>query len=205
MLHDTGAFLPWGIIVPYIAATTFPGPYVVPAYKIETHRRAHQPGADHGGARRRPAAGGVRHGAADGSRRARARTRPRRGARAQHHPARSRCPIRSGSIFRDGKPLVYAQRRLSARARRARSRSPTTKASARARRRRAARAAISASASATTWKAPGSARSRASPCGCCRTARWRSRPAPPRRGRAPARPCCRRSSPTRSAAASRTS
>ena len=35
MLHDTGAFLPWGIIVPYIAATTFPGPYVVPAYKLE--------------------------------------------------------------------------------------------------------------------------------------------------------------------------
>ncbi len=35
MLHDTGAFLPWGIIVPYIAATTFPGPYVVPAYRIE--------------------------------------------------------------------------------------------------------------------------------------------------------------------------
>ena len=26
LLHDTGAFLPWGIIVPYIAATTFPGP-----------------------------------------------------------------------------------------------------------------------------------------------------------------------------------
>src|SRR6476659_6232336 len=35
LLHDTGAFLPWGIIVPYIAATTFPGPYVVPAYGIE--------------------------------------------------------------------------------------------------------------------------------------------------------------------------
>src|SRR5215510_14210602 len=35
LLHDTGAFLPWGIIVPYIAATTFPGPYVVPAYRIE--------------------------------------------------------------------------------------------------------------------------------------------------------------------------
>ena len=27
MLHDTGAFLPWGIIAPYIAATTLPGPY----------------------------------------------------------------------------------------------------------------------------------------------------------------------------------
>jgi carbon-monoxide dehydrogenase large subunit len=35
MLHDNGAYVPWGIIVPYIAATTFPGPYVVPAYKIE--------------------------------------------------------------------------------------------------------------------------------------------------------------------------
>jgi aerobic carbon-monoxide dehydrogenase large subunit len=36
MLHDTGAYLPWGIIVPYIAATTFPGPYRVPAYRLET-------------------------------------------------------------------------------------------------------------------------------------------------------------------------
>jgi carbon-monoxide dehydrogenase large subunit len=36
MLHDNGAYLPWGIIVPYIAATTFPGPYVVPAYRMET-------------------------------------------------------------------------------------------------------------------------------------------------------------------------
>src|SRR5262245_66505727 len=35
MLHDTGAFLPWGIIAPYIAATTLPGPYVVPAYALE--------------------------------------------------------------------------------------------------------------------------------------------------------------------------
>jgi carbon-monoxide dehydrogenase large subunit len=36
MVHDTGAYLPWGIIVPFIAATTFPGPYIVPAYRIET-------------------------------------------------------------------------------------------------------------------------------------------------------------------------
>src|SRR5207237_2713782 len=36
MLHDTGAYLPWGIIVPFIASTTFPGPYVIPNYKIET-------------------------------------------------------------------------------------------------------------------------------------------------------------------------
>jgi carbon-monoxide dehydrogenase large subunit len=36
LLHDTGAYLPWGIIMPYIAGTTFPGPYVVPAYKFDT-------------------------------------------------------------------------------------------------------------------------------------------------------------------------
>jgi aerobic carbon-monoxide dehydrogenase large subunit len=36
MLHDSGAFVPWGIIMPYIAAVTVPGPYVVPAYSLET-------------------------------------------------------------------------------------------------------------------------------------------------------------------------
>ena len=36
MLHDTGAFVPWGIIMPYIAAATVPGPYVVPAYQLDT-------------------------------------------------------------------------------------------------------------------------------------------------------------------------
>jgi carbon-monoxide dehydrogenase large subunit len=35
MLHDTGAFMPWGIIMPYIAAVTIPGPYVVPSYRLE--------------------------------------------------------------------------------------------------------------------------------------------------------------------------
>src|SRR5712671_7689159 len=35
MLHDTGAFVPWGIIMPYIAAVTVPGPYAVPAYRLD--------------------------------------------------------------------------------------------------------------------------------------------------------------------------
>jgi len=35
LLHDTGAFVPWGIIMPYIAAATMPGPYVVPAYSLD--------------------------------------------------------------------------------------------------------------------------------------------------------------------------
>jgi carbon-monoxide dehydrogenase large subunit len=36
MLHDSGAFVPWGIILPYIAAATVPGPYVIPAYRLDT-------------------------------------------------------------------------------------------------------------------------------------------------------------------------
>jgi carbon-monoxide dehydrogenase large subunit len=36
LLHDTGAFLPWGIIMPYISSTTFPGPYVVPHFHFDT-------------------------------------------------------------------------------------------------------------------------------------------------------------------------
>jgi carbon-monoxide dehydrogenase large subunit len=36
MLHDSGAFVPWGVIMPYIAAATMPGPYVIPAYQLDT-------------------------------------------------------------------------------------------------------------------------------------------------------------------------
>jgi carbon-monoxide dehydrogenase large subunit len=35
MLHDSGAYLPWGVVMPYIAATTVPGPYVLPAYELD--------------------------------------------------------------------------------------------------------------------------------------------------------------------------
>ena len=34
LIHDAGAYLPWGIIMPYISATTLPGPYKLPAYRI---------------------------------------------------------------------------------------------------------------------------------------------------------------------------
>jgi len=36
MIHDTGAYVPWGIVSPLIAATTVPGPYIVPSYHLET-------------------------------------------------------------------------------------------------------------------------------------------------------------------------
>lgn len=35
LLHDTGAYVPWGIIMPYIAGATMPGPYVIPAYGLD--------------------------------------------------------------------------------------------------------------------------------------------------------------------------
>ncbi len=89
MLHDTGAYLPWGIIVPFIAATTFPGPYVVPAYKIESTvaltnrvpttvvRGAGRPQAVFAMERLMDrVARELKH-------------RPRRTARPQHHPARA--------------------------------------------------------------------------------------------------------------------
>lgn len=36
LLHDLGAYAMWGIITPYISATTLPGPYVLPSYSLET-------------------------------------------------------------------------------------------------------------------------------------------------------------------------
>lgn len=35
MVHDNGAWLPWGIIMPWISVTTTPGPYIVPAMTVD--------------------------------------------------------------------------------------------------------------------------------------------------------------------------
>jgi carbon-monoxide dehydrogenase large subunit len=35
LVHEAGAYIPWGVVLPWISAATVPGPYVVPAYKIE--------------------------------------------------------------------------------------------------------------------------------------------------------------------------
>jgi carbon-monoxide dehydrogenase large subunit len=35
LIHETGAYLPWGLVLPWIAATTVPGPYQVPSFGIE--------------------------------------------------------------------------------------------------------------------------------------------------------------------------
>jgi carbon-monoxide dehydrogenase large subunit len=35
MRHDGGAFMPWGIVMPYISSTTTPGPYRLPGYRLD--------------------------------------------------------------------------------------------------------------------------------------------------------------------------
>jgi len=35
LVHDTGAYLPKGVVLPWIAGATVPGPYVLPAYKLD--------------------------------------------------------------------------------------------------------------------------------------------------------------------------
>jgi carbon-monoxide dehydrogenase large subunit len=107
MLHDTGAYLPWGIIVPFIAATTFPGPYVVPAYKIEstvalTNR---VPTTVVRGAGR-PQAVFAMERLMD--RVARELKIDRAELRARNIIQTGQMPYSPGLIFRDGKPMVYA-------------------------------------------------------------------------------------------------
>src|SRR5262249_48106634 len=85
LLHDTGAFMPWGIIMPYIAAESIPGPHVVPAHPLPWPTAV--PQQRRPPTRRAPAGGGARDGAPDGPHRPRARSRSRGGAPAQSHPA----------------------------------------------------------------------------------------------------------------------
>jgi carbon-monoxide dehydrogenase large subunit len=35
LIHETGAYVPWGIVLPWISATTVPGPYVIPNFKLD--------------------------------------------------------------------------------------------------------------------------------------------------------------------------
>ena len=107
MLHDNGAFLPWGIIAPYIAATTFPGPYVVPAYALEvtvvlTNR---VPTTVVRGAGR-PQAVFAMERLMD--RMARELGIDPAELRARNMIPPEQMPYSVGLLFRDGKPLVYA-------------------------------------------------------------------------------------------------
>ncbi len=106
LLHDGGAYLPHGIIMPLIASTTVPGPYVLPAYHLEvTVAFTNKPGTA-------PVRGAGRPQAAF----AMERLMDKAAREAGFDPAELRrrnlirpeqMPYPVGLIFRDGRPLTY--------------------------------------------------------------------------------------------------
>jgi carbon-monoxide dehydrogenase large subunit len=106
MLHDSGAFVPWGVIMPYIAAVTVPGPYVVPAYRLETvvvltNKVPTTPVRGAG----RPQAVFAMERLLD--RVARELALDRAEVRRRNFIQPEQMPYAVGLLFRDGKPLVY--------------------------------------------------------------------------------------------------
>ena len=106
MLHDTGAFVPWGIVMPYIAASTVPGPYVVPAYALDTvvvftNKVPTTPVRGAG----RPQAVFAMERLLD--RVARELKLDRAEVRRRNFIQPEQMPYKVGLTFRDGKPLVY--------------------------------------------------------------------------------------------------
>jgi carbon-monoxide dehydrogenase large subunit len=106
MLHDTGAYLPWGVVMPYISATTVPGPYVLPAYELEvtvayTNKVATTPVRGAG----RPQAVFAMERLMD--RAARELKLDPAEIRRRNSIAKSQMPYAVGLTFRDGKPVVY--------------------------------------------------------------------------------------------------
>jgi carbon-monoxide dehydrogenase large subunit len=106
LLHDSGAFVPWGIIMPYIAAVTVPGPYVIPAYHLETIvvLTNKVPTTPVRGAGRPQAVFAVERLL---DRVARELRLDRAEVRRRNFIKPEQMPYEVGLLFRDGKPVVY--------------------------------------------------------------------------------------------------
>lgn len=106
LIHDTGAYLPWGIITPFISSTTVPGPYVLPAYHIDltavfTNKVATTPVRGAG----RPQAAFVMERLMD--RIAQQLELDRAEVRRRNFVQPDQMPYAVGLVFRDGSPVVY--------------------------------------------------------------------------------------------------
>lgn len=106
LLHDTGAFMPWGIIMPYIAATTVPGPYKLNSYRLDikvafTNKVPTTPVRGAG----RPQAVFAMERLMD--RVARELKMDPAEVRRRNFIQPDEMPYPVGLIFRDGKPLIY--------------------------------------------------------------------------------------------------
>jgi carbon-monoxide dehydrogenase large subunit len=106
MVHDEGAYLPWGLTVPWIAATTVPGPYVIPSFKIEvlvafTNKISTTPVRGAG----RPAGVFVMERLMD--RVARELKLDPAEVRRRNFIKPEQMPYKVGIVFRDGRPVTY--------------------------------------------------------------------------------------------------
>ena len=106
LIHEQGAYMPSGVVIPWIAATTVPGPYVVPAFKMDvvvamTNKVACSPVRGAG----RPQAIFVMERLLD--RVAGALSLDPAEVRRRNLVQPAMMPYKVGITFRDGRPVVY--------------------------------------------------------------------------------------------------
>lgn len=106
VVHDNGAYVPWGIVVPIIAVTSSLGPYVVPAFNVtlrvaSTNKVPTTPVRGAGRPKAVFAMERMLDAAADQLGLARLEIRRR------NFVQPDQLPYKTGLIFRDGSPMVY--------------------------------------------------------------------------------------------------
>src|SRR5262249_29775496 len=106
LIHETGAYIPWGLVLPWIAATTVPGPYVIPNFKMEvivayTNKISTTPVRGAG----RPEGVFVMERLMD--RVARELRLDPAEVRRRNFVEPAQMPYRVGIVFRDGRPVTY--------------------------------------------------------------------------------------------------
>jgi carbon-monoxide dehydrogenase large subunit len=106
LTHEAGAYMPWGVVLPWIAATSVPGPYVIPSFHLDvsvafTNKVPTSPVRGAG----RPQACVVMERLMD--RVAHEMKLDRAEVRRRNFIIPDQMPYRVGIIFRDGRPVTY--------------------------------------------------------------------------------------------------
>jgi aerobic carbon-monoxide dehydrogenase large subunit len=106
LVHEAGAYMPWGVVLPWIAATSVPGPYVIPSFHLDvrvafTNKVPTSPVRGAG----RPQAAVVMERLMD--RVAHEMKVDRAEVRRRNFIAPTQMPYKVGIIFRDGRPVTY--------------------------------------------------------------------------------------------------
>jgi len=106
LVHDAGAYMPWGVVLPWIAATSVPGPYIISSFHLDvsvafTNKVPTSPVRGAG----RPEAAVVMERLMDCV--ARELELDRAEVRRRNFIQPSQMPYKVGIIFRDGRPVTY--------------------------------------------------------------------------------------------------